>query len=105
MSEQVGLPEVVGERDRLRGHAELLHGPGAAAARGPHQERRRLRVLQHHQDTAALQTNPPLLRAEDPPPDLQSLRQGAHAACLLPGPRDRYLRQPRLLRRAHSGKQ
>ena len=99
----MGFPQILRQCDRLRGDAELLHRPGPAAAGGPHQECRRLRVLQHHPDTAAVQTDPPLLRPQDPAADLPSLRQGAHASRLLPCPWHRHIRQPRVLRRADTG--
>ena len=39
MSQQVGVSQVLGECDRLRGHPQLLHRPGAAEALVTHQER------------------------------------------------------------------
>ena len=45
MSKQMGVSQVLGECDRLRGHPQLLHRPGAPEALVTLQERRRVRVL------------------------------------------------------------
>ncbi|GIY59002.1 potassium channel Kv3 [Caerostris extrusa] len=61
------------------------------------------RLLQHHQDIQVVQTDSPLPGPQDPHPHVPGERQGALPARLLPGPGDRHLRLPRLLRRATAG--
>ena len=78
-------------------NTQLLHRPAARPPRFASGECRCSRVLLHHPNTATVQADPPLLRPQDPAPDLPSLRQGADAAGVLPRARDHHLRQPCLL--------
>ena len=78
-------------------NTQLLHRPAARPPRLASGECRCSRVLLHHPNTATVQADPPLLRPQDPAPDLPSLRQGADAAGVLPRARDHHLRQPCLL--------
>ena len=63
---QAGLHQVTSQHHRLHRHAQLLHGhvdrlSSSEVPSRPHQ-RRHPRVLQHHQDLAAVQADPALSR-------------------------------------------
>ena len=73
---------------------------GNCTSRG---QRRHFGVLLHHQDPAAVQTDAPLARSQDPGAHVQSVGQRAGPPRLLPRPGHRRLCQPRLLRRTIAG--
>ena len=98
LSEQVPVRARLGQHHRLRRDALLLHRSGPAKVRLAPGERRHPRVLLHHPHHEAVQTDATLVRPQNPHTDVQGVGQGADSARLLPRPRHRHLRQPRLLR-------
>lgn len=103
VAEQVRVREGVGEHHRLHRHAQLLHRPDPAEVRVGPGKRGHPGVLLHHPDHAAVQADAALVRAEDPHADVPGVGQGADAARVLPGAGHRDIRQPGVLRGAHSG--
>ena len=67
----MGVSQVLGECDRLRGHPQLLHRPGAPEALVTLQERRRVRVLQYHQDIKTVQAHKTFFRIKNSTSDFQ----------------------------------
>lgn len=99
--EPVRVHQELGEPDRHGGDVELLPRPGPPTLRIPPRERRHPRVLEHNTNHETVQAHPPLVRPQDPDPDVPRLRQRTHPARLLPGPGYRHIRKPGLLRGAY----
>lgn len=96
--EPLRVHQELGEPDRHGRDPELLPGPGPAAVRLAPRERGHPRILEHHTHHETVQADAPLLRPQDPDPDVPRVREGADPPRLLPGPRHRDLRQSGLLR-------
>ena len=99
--EPLRVHQELGEPDRHGGHAELLPRPGPPTLRVPPRERGHPRVLEHNTYHEAVQAHPPLVRPQDPHPNVPRIRQRVDPSRLLPGPRHRHIRKPGLLRGTH----
>jgi len=98
-SEQAGFRSGAGQHNRFRRDAFLLPRFFADLSK---EGERHTRVLQHHPDHEAVQTDAPLPRSQDPHTHLQGERTRTQSARLLPRPLHRRLRFSRLLRRTNS---
>lgn len=99
--EPVRVHQELGEPDRHGGDVEFLPRPGPPTLRIPPRERRHPRVLEHNTHNETVQADTPLVRPQDPDPDVPRVRQRIDPASLLPGPRYRDIRKPGLLRGAY----
>ena len=99
LAQFIHVHQVPGEHYRSDGHAQLLHGRGAADGR----EAGHVGGLFHHKDPEAVQVDETLAGTADPHPHIQGVREGVDPAGLFPRPGYRSICESRVLRGEAAG--